>query len=70
MWEDEVLDEIYKIREQHAKEFNYDTKAIGEDWLRRQAEKKRKQSVSLSTMDNRSAKQEENAKQEEVIQTK
>lgn len=32
MWEDEILDEIHRIREQHVKSLNYDLKAICEDW--------------------------------------
>ena len=34
---DEILEEIHKIREEHAKSFNYDIKAICEDWRERQA---------------------------------
>ena len=36
MWEDEILEEIYKIREEHAKSLNYDIKAICEDWRKKQ----------------------------------
>ncbi len=32
MWEDEILEEIHRIREEHAKAFNYDIKAICEDF--------------------------------------
>lgn len=42
MWKDEVLEEIYKIREEHAKAFNYDLKAICDDLRRKQAESGRK----------------------------
>ncbi|MEM7770142.1 MAG: hypothetical protein AAF327_06490 [Cyanobacteria bacterium P01_A01_bin.37] len=38
MWEDEILDEIHKIREEHAKSFNYDLDAMFADWQRRQSE--------------------------------
>lgn len=38
MWKDEVLEEIYKIREEHAKSFNYDLRAICDDLRKRQAE--------------------------------
>ncbi|MFB2919317.1 hypothetical protein [Aerosakkonema funiforme] len=38
MWKDEVLEEIYKIREEHAKSFNYDLQAICDDLQKRQAE--------------------------------
>ncbi|MFP4006569.1 MAG: hypothetical protein ACLFV6_00980 [Spirulinaceae cyanobacterium] len=42
MWKDEVLEEIYRIREDHAKAFNYDLKAICEDLQKRQAASGRK----------------------------
>ena len=38
MWKDEILEEIYKIREEHAKAFNYDLQAICDDLRRKQAE--------------------------------
>lgn len=38
MWHDEVLEEIYQIRAEHAKSFNYDLQAICDDLRRRQAE--------------------------------
>jgi len=37
MWQDEILEEIYQIREEHAKSFNYDFKAIFADWQKKQA---------------------------------
>jgi len=37
MWKDEILEEIYKIREEHAKAFNYDLQAICDDLQRKQA---------------------------------
>jgi hypothetical protein len=42
MWKDEILEEIYKIREEHAKAFNYDLKAICNNLRKRQAESGRK----------------------------
>jgi len=42
MLRDEVLDEIYKMREEHAKAFNYDLKAICNDLRKRQATSGRK----------------------------
>ena len=39
---DEILEEIHKIREEHAKSFNYDIKAICGDWRKRQAQSGRK----------------------------
>lgn len=42
MWEDEILEEIHKTREEHAKSLNYDIKAICEDWRKRQAQSGRK----------------------------
>ena len=37
MWEDEILEELYRIREAHAKAFNYDFEAIFADWINRQS---------------------------------
>jgi hypothetical protein len=37
MWKDEILEEIYKYREEYAKSFNYDLHAIVEDLRRKQA---------------------------------
>ncbi|MGL5872266.1 MAG: hypothetical protein ACRC2R_07840 [Xenococcaceae cyanobacterium] len=37
MWKDEVLEEIHKIREEHAKAFNYDLQAICDDLRKKQA---------------------------------
>jgi hypothetical protein len=36
MWKDEVLEEIYRIREEHAKSFNYDLRAICDDLRKKQ----------------------------------
>jgi hypothetical protein len=38
MWRDDILEEIHKIREEHAKAFNYDLQAICDDLRRKQAE--------------------------------
>ena len=37
MWNDEILTEIRKIREEHAKSFNYDLDAICNDLRQQQA---------------------------------
>jgi hypothetical protein len=37
MWEDEIIDELHRIREEHAKSFNYDLDAMFEDWQKKQA---------------------------------
>lgn len=42
MWRDEILEEIYKIREEHARGFNYDLKAICDDLRKRQVVSGRK----------------------------
>lgn len=42
MWKDEILEEIYKIREEHAKAFNYDITAICDDLRKRQSVSNRK----------------------------
>ncbi|MBD2775426.1 hypothetical protein [Iningainema tapete] len=36
MWEDEIVEELHRIREEHAKAFNYDIRAICADWRKRQ----------------------------------
>jgi hypothetical protein len=46
MLQDEVLDEIRQVREEHLKSFNYDLNAMFADWQRRQTEDGR-QVVSL-----------------------
>ncbi|WGV25792.1 hypothetical protein [Halotia branconii] len=38
MWPDEILNEIHKIREEHAKSFKYDLDAMFADWQKRQSE--------------------------------
>jgi hypothetical protein len=37
MWKDEILEEIYRIREEHAKSFNYDLQAICNDLRKKQS---------------------------------
>ncbi len=37
MWKDEILEEIHKIREEHAKAFNYNLQAICNDLRQKQA---------------------------------
>ncbi|MFS0518838.1 hypothetical protein ACEYW6_29665 [Nostoc sp. UIC 10607] len=37
MWKDEIIEEIYRIREEHAKAFNYDLQAICDDLRQKQA---------------------------------
>lgn len=37
MWKDEILEEIYRIREEHAKSFKYDLQAICNDLRKKQA---------------------------------
>jgi hypothetical protein len=36
MWQDEILEEIYTLRENHAKAFNYDLQAICDDLRKKQ----------------------------------
>lgn len=47
MLQDEILDEIHKIREEHARSFNYNLDAMFADWQGRQSEDGR-EVVSLS----------------------
>jgi hypothetical protein len=47
MWQDEIVEEIHRIREAYAKSFNYDLDAIFEDLRKKEAESGR-EVVSLS----------------------
>ena len=50
MLDNEILDEIRKIREEHAKSFNYDLNAMLADWQKQEAEsvKQGRKVVNLS----------------------
>jgi hypothetical protein len=37
MWQDEILEEIHSVREEHAKSFNYDLHAICGDLRKQEA---------------------------------
>jgi vacuolar-type H+-ATPase subunit E/Vma4 len=41
MWQNEVLEEIHKVREEHAKSFNYDLEAICADLRKQESDSKR-----------------------------
>jgi hypothetical protein len=62
MWRDEILDEIHKIREEHAKAFNYDLQAICDDLRQRQAESGR-QIISSPLKQARQHQQPNNSEQ-------
>ncbi len=47
MWEDEIVEEIHRIREEYAKSFNYDLNAIFAD-LRKKQQESGKEVVNLS----------------------
>ena len=36
MWKDPIVEELHRLRREHAKRFNYDLKAIFEDLAREQ----------------------------------
>jgi hypothetical protein len=42
MWDDPIVEEVRKVREAHAKKFNYDLHAIAADLKRQQKAGKRK----------------------------
>ncbi len=42
MWQDEIVEEIHRIRETHAKSFNYDLRAMFADWQKKQNSSGRK----------------------------
>ena len=46
MWEDPIVEKIHKIREEHAREFNFDLQPIYDD-LKEQEKKSVHQIVSL-----------------------
>ena len=46
MWIDPIVEEIHKIREAHAKHFNYDLSAIVED-LRKEEQRSGKKFISF-----------------------
>lgn len=58
MWQDEVVEEIHRIREEHAKTFNYNLQAICDDLRKKQAASDRK--VILTPLKN--LKQSANSK--------
>ena len=41
-WNDEIVEEVRRVREEHAKRFNYDISAICADIRQKQIESKRK----------------------------
>lgn len=65
MWRDEILEEIHKIREEHAKAFNYDLQAICDDLRRKQAESGR-QIISSPLKQPRQCQQPNNTVQQSV----
>jgi hypothetical protein len=46
MWKDPIVEEVRKIRDRHAKKFNYDIHAICED-IRKQERRSRRKLVTL-----------------------
>jgi len=46
MWNDPIVDEVRKVRDEHAKKFNYDLQAIVADLKKQQKASKRKLSRS------------------------
>lgn len=46
MWQDPIVEEIHKIRNQHAREFNFDLQAIYDD-LKEQESKSGRKVISL-----------------------
>jgi hypothetical protein len=38
MWKDPISEELHRIREDHAKSFDYDFKAIFADWQKKYSE--------------------------------
>jgi hypothetical protein len=46
MWKDTIIEELHKFREEHAKKFNYDLKAIFDD-LKKQEKNSTRKIISL-----------------------
>lgn len=46
MWKDPIVEEVRKVREEHAKKFNYDIHAICQD-IRKQERRSRRKLVTL-----------------------
>ena len=42
MWNDPIVEEVRQVRDEHAKKFNYDLRAIAEDLKKQQATSGRK----------------------------
>lgn len=51
MWEDPIVEELHRIREEHAREFNFDIAAIYEDLKKQEAKSDRKIISSLPRKD-------------------
>ena len=50
MWEDPIVEEIHKIREEHARKLNFDLQAIYND-VKAQERKSERKIISLSNPD-------------------
>ncbi|MUL35419.1 hypothetical protein [Gloeocapsopsis dulcis] len=59
MWEDEIIEELHRIREEHAKSFAYDLDAMLADWQKKQAASDR-QIVTLSPQQHSKALEQTN----------
>jgi len=42
MWQDPIIEQIHKIRQEHARKFNYDLRAIYDDLKQREKKSKQK----------------------------
>jgi len=54
-WNDEIVDEVRRVREEHAEKFNYDISAICADIRKKQSESKRK--IIVSTEQNKAGQE-------------
>ena len=54
-WNDEIVEEVRKVRDEHAAKFNYDVSAICADIRKRQNESER-EIVTLTRLKNKSEK--------------
>jgi hypothetical protein len=66
MWTDPIVEEIHKIRQEHAAKFGYDLRAIVRDYQRRQELSGKKIVSFIKTKEQETARTERYEKQELV----
>ncbi len=67
MWTDPIIEEIHKVRQEHAAKFDYDLRAIARDYQKRQKLNKQKV-VSFSRKNGQETLRVEIHQQQELVQ--